>query len=218
MNCSLQKLTSYMEYKNFKQLKKNFPDANKFNLLIRKGVFPYDYVNCWERFDEQTLPQKDDFFSFLNNEEITEEDYEHAQKVWREFEIKTLGEYTDLYLKTDVLLLSDIFECFRDTCLKSYDLDPVHYFTTPGFAWDCSLKISKVKLELLTDIDMILFFEKSIRVGVNQCSNRYSLANNHYMTNYDNTKPEKYLMYFDVGKFLILIIIHHLVIYNYFFF
>jgi hypothetical protein len=112
-----------------------------------------------------------------------------------------MGEYHDLYLKTDVLLLADVFENFRELCLDYYGLDAAHYFTSPGLAWDAALKLSKVKLELLTDPDMFLMVEKGIRGGISVISNRYSVANNKYMgPSYDETKPSKFITYLDANN------------------
>ena len=99
---------------------------------------------------------------------VSDEDYEHVQKVWDAFNIKNLGEYHDLYLKTDVILLSNVFEAFRDTCLEHYKLDPAHFYTSPGLAWKVCLKKTGIKLELLTDPDMLLMFERGIRGGITQ--------------------------------------------------
>ena len=160
-------------------------DLNKFILLLRKGVYPYEYMDSWEKFDENTLPPKEAFYSNLNLEDITEKDYEHAQKLWHAFKIKNLGEYHDLYVQTDTLLLSDAFENFRNICLKIYELDPVYFVSAPGLAWQACLKKTKVELELLTDIDMLLMVEKGTRGGICQAIHRYVKANNKYMKNYD---------------------------------
>ena len=109
---------------------------------------------------KQIFHQKKNFFSKLNDENITDEDFEHAKKVWKTFNCKNMGDYHDLYLKIDVLLLADVFEEFRKVCLENYELDPAWYFTSPGLAWDASLKKTKVKLELLADIDMLQMIEK----------------------------------------------------------
>ena len=110
------------------------------------------------------------FYSTLRNSNVTDQDYEHAINVWNKFNMKTFGDYHDIYLKSDVLLLADIFENFRDLCLSYYKLDPVHYFGTPGIAWDACLKISKQKLELITDPDMYLFVELAKRGGMSYIS------------------------------------------------
>ena len=131
-------------------------DLNKFALLLRKGVYPYEYMDSWESFDESLLPDKEAFYSELKLEDNTDEDYEHAQKVWQVFRIKNLGEYHDLYVQSDTLLLVDVFEILRDKCIEIYGLDPTHFLSQPGLAWQACLKKTKVKLELLTDIDMLL--------------------------------------------------------------
>ena len=143
------------------ELKETFPgiyqfcngDLNKFILLLRKGVYPYEYMDSWEKFDENTLPHKEGFYSNLYLQDISDKDYTHAQKVWDVFKIKNLGEYHDLYVQTDTLLLADVFENFRNMCLNIYELDPVCFVSAPGLAWQACLKKTEVKLELLTDYD-----------------------------------------------------------------
>ena len=116
------------------------------------------------------------FYSSLTDENITESEYDRAQTVWREFGMGTLKEYHDLYLLTDVLLLADVFEAFRKTCLQFYELDPVHFYTAPGLSWQAALKMTNVKLDLLTDIDQHLFIEEGIRGGVAMICKRYFLV------------------------------------------
>ena len=158
-------------------------------------------MNGIKKFSEEKLPPKEKFFSKLNDCNISDEDYNHAQRIWKEFGVKNLGEYHDLYLKSDVLLLADVFEEFRNVCLKNYSLDPAWYYTSPGLSWDALLKYSGVKLELLTDPDILLLFEKGIRGGDSMILNRYGKANNKFMGDkYDPWSPSKYLAYLDANN------------------
>ena len=120
----------------------SFDDCNEsqYNLLIRKGIYPYEYMSSWDKFKESQLPPVEAFYSNLNMSNISEDDYQHMQKVWKEFEIRNLGEYHDLYLRTNVILPANVFEAFRDTCLEHYSLDPVHFYTSPGLAWKACLR------------------------------------------------------------------------------
>ena len=123
-------------------------DINKFILLLRKGVYSYEYMDDWEKFKETTLPEKEVFCSNLNMEEITCADYMHGKRVCKDFEIKNLCEYHDLYLKSGTLLLANVFENFRKMCLKAYQLDPAKFLSPPGLAWQAALKKTEAKLEL----------------------------------------------------------------------
>ena len=172
----------------------------KTDLLLRKGVYPYDYMDGPEKMEETQLPSKESFYSILNGTHISEEDYEHAQKVWRAFGMRTMKDYHDLYLESDVLLLSDVFENFREVCMKNYELDPAWYYTSPGLSWDAMLKKTKVRLDLLTDYEMLMMFEKGVRGGVSMISNRYGKANNKYMKDFDATKESSYIQYLDANN------------------
>ena len=174
-------------------------DINKFVLLLRKGVYPYEYMESWERFDETSLPDKKAFYSELHIEDITNADYTNAQKIFEKLKLKDLGDYYDLYVQSDTLLLADVFENFRNMCLEIYELDPVYFVSAPGLAWQACLKKTGVKLELLTDIDMLLMVEKGTRGGICQAIHRYAKANNKYMKNYDKKIISSY-MYLDANN------------------
>ena len=150
----------------------------------------------WDKFKETKLPPIEAFYSKLNMTEVREEDYEHACRVWKEFGLKDLGEYHDLYLKTDVILLANVFEEFRKVCLKNYGLDPAHFYTAPELAWKACLKKTRIRLELLLDPDMLLMFERGIRGGITQSVNRWAKANNPYMgSEFDPDEKTNYLQY-----------------------
>ena len=142
-------------------------------LLTPKGVYPYDYVSSIERFSETQLPPKSEFYSRSNDADISDADYQHALNVWNTFQCQTIRDYNDLYLKSDVLLLADVFESFRKTCFRHYNLDPAHYYTSPGLAWDACLKTTGQELQLLHDYDMWMMFERGIRGGITLISRRY---------------------------------------------
>ena len=200
MATSLDKLGNNLPKDSFNNIKRYYTN-DKLSLLTRKGVYPYEYMNSLERLKETQLPLKEAFHSRLNDEDISDEDYTHAQKVWETFEMKNLEDYYNLYNQADVLLLADVFENFRDICIKNYKLHPAHYYTAPGLAWDAALKVTEVKLELLSDMDMLLMVEKGIRGGVSMISNRYGKSNNKYMgDSFDNKEPSKYLTYLDANN------------------
>ena len=144
-------------------------DLNKFIMLLRKCVYPYEYIDEWDKFNEKIIPSKESFYSNLTLEDITKTDYAHANKVLKKFNINNLGEYHDLYVRSDTLLLANIFENFRQSCLKNYELDPAHFISLPGLAWQACLKKTKVELELLTDYDMVLMVEEGISGGDLSC-------------------------------------------------
>ena len=199
MAASLDSLVKNLPKESFKNLTE-FYEGDELNLLLRKGVFPYDWFDNFNRLSADNLPPKEAFHSVLNDSGISDEDYQHAQNVWETFKMKTMRDYHDLYLKSDVLLLSDVFENFRDVCLDNYSLDPAFYYTAPGLAWDACLKITKVRLELLTDYEMLMMVEKGIRGGVSMISTRYGKANNPYMKDYDPDQPTKYISYLDANN------------------
>ena len=164
----------YYEKDFYKELIKRFArtyelgnkDLNKFILLLRKGVCPYEYMDNWERFSETSLPNKESFYSNLNMENIDDIDYRHGNNLFKRFKLKNQGEYHDLYVQSDTLLLADVFENFRIKFLEVYELDPAHFSSLPGLAWQACLKKTSIKLELLTDYDMLLMVEEGIRGGI----------------------------------------------------
>ena len=169
-------------------------DLNKLVLLLRKGVYPYEYMDSWERFSEISLPSKEDFYSNLNMEDISDIDYRHASNVFKGFKLENLGDYHDLYVQNDTLLLADVFNNFRDMCIKEYELDPAHFLSLPGLAWQACLKKTNIELELLTDYDMLLMVEEGIRGGICHSIHRYAKANNKYMKN------SSYILYLDTNN------------------
>ena len=199
MSSSLDKLVSNLPKDDLIYTSKAFK-GKRLDLMSQKGVYPYDYMDSFEKFNEKELPTKDQFYSILNDQHITDDEYNHAKEVWNSFMIRTLGDYHDLYLVSDVLLLTDVFENFRKTCMQYYKLDPCHYFTSPGLSWDAMLKMTNTKLELMTDIDMFQFIEKGMRGRVSYIANRYGNANNKYMKEYDEKAPSKYIMYLDANN------------------
>ena len=152
-------------------------------------------MDNWEKFDETTIPPKEVFYSKLNLKGISDADYEHAQKVWGVFEIKNRGEYHELYAQSDTLLLADVFENFRNMCLEIHELDPVCFVfcVCTRISMASLFKKTKVKLELLTDYDMLLMVENGIRGGICQATHRYAKANNKYMKIYDKNNESSYI-------------------------
>jgi hypothetical protein len=186
--------------KKFKITSANIP-TDLLHLVIRKGVYPYSYMTNWEQFKETSLPAKKFFYNHLTEEDISDVDYAHAKKVWSSFKMRTMGDYHDLYLKTDVYLLADIFQNFTQTCLKHYELDPAHYYTSPHLSWDACLKLTNQKLELLTDINMHQFIELGMRGGISTvCGFKYAKANNKYLHSYNPKKKSRYIIYLDANN------------------
>ena len=132
----------------------------------------------FSKLNAKSLPPKEAFYSQLNDNHISDKDYDHAKKVWKTFNCETMRDYHDLYLKTDVLLLADVMTEFRKTCKKTYGLEAVHYYTSPGLAWDAMLKITEVEIDLISDPDMYLMVESRIRGGISTITKRYAKANN----------------------------------------
>ena len=199
MTSSLDKLVSNLPKDDLIYTYKVFK-GKRLNLMSQKGAYPYDFMDSFEKFNQMELPTKDHFYSILNDQHITDDEYDHAKGVWKTFKIKTMGEYHDLYLGSQMLLLTDVFESFRKTCMQYYKLDPCHYFTSPALSWDAMLKMTNIKLELMTEIDMFQFIEKGMYGRVSYIANRYGKANNKYMKEYNEKAPSKYIMYLDANN------------------
>src|SRR5277367_5195107 len=202
MSSSLDKLVKNLkdEGKNkFRYLEKEF--SNHFELLTQKGIYPYSFMDSWDKFNVPTKNlKKKHFTNDLTGDVITDEDFQFYNTVCSTLNLKTMGDYHDLYLKTDVLLLADVYENFRKTCLAYYGLDPCHYFSSPGLAWDSCLKMSEIELELISDVDIYNFIEKGLRGGVSIITHRKATANNKYMEKYKKSKPSTYIPYLDANN------------------
>ena len=159
MNSSLDSLVKNLSGNGFKYLSQDF-SGEFVDIVEQKGVYPYKYMDSYEKFCKNKLPDKCNFFSSLKDECISEKDYQKSINVSNVFKINTVGDYHDLYLETDVLLPADVFEKFISACLHYYRLDLCHYFSSPGLSCDAMLKMTEIELELINDIDMHLFIEK----------------------------------------------------------
>ena len=156
-------------------------------------------MNSSERFPDP-LPSQEAFYSKLSDENISKEDYTHTQKVWTAFGCKDMGDNHDCYLRTDMLILADVFVIFRKTCKRQYGLDPAHYYTSPGLSWDALLKKTDIELKLLTDYDQHLFIEKGLRGGIFMASKRHAKSNNPHVDGYDSSKPNSHILYLDTNN------------------
>ena len=196
---SIEELVKILPKEAFKNIEKYFT-PEEVKLLKQKGFYPYEFMDDKEKLKMKKPPKQEAFYSKLTGHGISNINYQHVLKVWKTCKMKNFKDYHMNYNTVDVLLLADIFEYFRDVCLKHYGLDPIYYYTAPGLAWDAMLKMTGVDLELLSDLDMLLMIEKGIRGGISIISNRYGEANNKYMKDYDETKPSKFLMYLDANN------------------
>ena len=198
MNFGLDSLVINLSNNDFKYLSVEF-NGELLKLVKEQGVYLYEYLDSFKKFFENKLPDKCEFFSSLKDEYISEKDYQRANNVWNAFEMKTVGDYYDLYLKTNVLLLADVFEKFIKTCLDYYGSDPCHYFSSPGLSSDVMLTMTGIELEL-SDIGMHLFIEKGMRGSISYIAKRHSKANNKYTENYDDGKESVFIMYLDANN------------------
>ena len=200
---SLDSLAKTLVSDDFILLKNYFSSTHPnvdWKLLTRKGCFPYSYLDSFEKFNNPLPCYGNDWKNTLTGKvDISEADYANALKIYSLFQCSCLGDYHDVYLKTDVLILADVFEKFRQVCMKVYQLDPVHFFSAPNLSWEAMLITTRASLGLLNDIDMLLFFERSIRGGINGIGElRHFQANNKDMESFDPSKPSVYGAFYDV--------------------
>lgn len=184
----------------FKNVNTYFDNAEQRNLLYRKGVFPYNYISSLSKLEEKTLPPLEGFFNHLTKSHISQEEYNFAVVVWEKFKCQTLRDYLCIYLLADVLLLADVFENFRSTSLKNYDLDPVYYLSNSQFTLNAFLWKTQSNLELFTDINKYLFVQKGIRGGVSMAVKRFAEANNEFVPNFDPEKEKSFIVYLDCNN------------------
>ena len=168
---------------------------------MQKGVYPCEYIEDLEKFNETSLPEKEYFYIHLNMEDITDADHAQPKRNCKDFEIKNLGEHHDIYVQSNTSFIADVFVNFRNMCLAIYELDPAKFLSGPGLAWQPALKKTKVKLNHLSDIDMLLMVEKGIRGGICQSVYRYAKTDSKYMKDYVKNKESSYIQYWDVNNF-----------------
>ena len=189
---SLDYLTGTIDDNDRISLKQEF--GENYKLLTKKGIYPYDYFDNTKKYNEQKLPNKEAFFNKIDNKNISDEDYTHAKNVFEKFKCKNLLDYSILYLKTDICHLSDVFQKFSDFAYETYELDPTHSYTLPGFSWQAMLKLTKIELELISDPDMYLFSMDTIRGGISVYNKKHVIADNK------NTTNNKYILYLDANN------------------
>lgn len=169
-------------------------------LISKKGAIPYDYIDTFEKFQDTQLPSKAQFYNKLTRSNITDEVYDRLVNMWHHFKCSNLGNFIDIYLRIDVILLAAVFESFRDMSLREFSLDPAHFFSIPGLTWCASLRYTKMELELISDPEMILFIERGIRGGITSVIHRYAEANNPGLSTYNSQKETSYISYLDVNN------------------
>ena len=196
LNKSLDYLTGTIDDIDRISLKREF--GENYQLLTKKGIYPYDYFDNTKKYNEKKLPNKEEFSNKINNKDISDKNYNHAQTVFKKFNCKNLLDYSILYLKTDICHLSDVFQKFSNFAYETYELDPRHSFRLPGFSRQAMLKLTKIELELISDPDMYLFLIDTIRGGISICNKKHVIADNKYIDK--NTKNNKYLLYLDANN------------------
>lgn len=215
MKVSLEKLVVNLAkegYGKFHVLKRYIKESSWERVSTRTIIW-----KIWKNFKSNSSLLKKAFYSPLTEEHISDKDYQHAQTVFTSFRLQNLGQYHDLCLLSDVLLLANVFKNFRSICLNYYELDPAHYYTSPGLAWSACLKMTNVELESFTDPNMYLFVEEGIRGGISIIINRYGRANNPYVPSFDSARDKNYIMYLYANNLYGWAISQPLLTYDFFF-
>ena len=202
MSQGLDNLAKTLQHENFKLSREAFGNLNddEFISVTRKGFFPYNYLDSFQKNSAPFPTFGPDWKNTLSGKiEISEKDYTQPLAMYNLFACKDFGDYRDLYLRIDVFILADVFETFRNVCLKVYNLDPAHFFSAPNLSWDAMLITTRAEIGLLTDIEMLLFCERAIRGGVNGIGTlRNFKANNPDTNGYNVNEPTVYGAFFDV--------------------
>jgi len=178
------------------------PDEAQSLLLTGKGIFPYEYLDDLKKLEETSLPPIEKFYSSLTGETVTEEEYAHALKVWNAAGCRTLGDYLECYLRTDVGLLADVITEWRSMLAEKYDLDIVNYVSLPGYAYDAFLKMTKTNLELISDPELARKIEQSVRGGLTTCVRPLTVAKNSLVNPHHDPQKESstYILYLDFNS------------------
>ena len=202
---SLDTLAGNLQNSDFKHLMSEFL-SDKLEILRKKDSYPYEWVDSYEKFNYQEFPPKECFYSSTDDGEkgkgdghISDEQYSHLKTIWKTFNSKIFKDFHSHYLKKDVLLLADVFEKFMSTCLKYFNLDPCHYFSSPELSWDAMVKMTKTELEKISNPDIHLFIERGMRGGICYVSKKCSKVNNKFCPDYDETKQKVYIKYLDMN-------------------
>ena len=202
LNKTLDYLTGTINDHDRISLKQEFGEEN-YKLLTKKGIYCYDYFD--KKNTVKQYPEKQKFFNNLNNKNISNDEYKHDLNVFKTFKCKDLLEYSELYLKTDICHLSDVFQKFSNFAYETYNLDPRHSYTLSGFSWESMLKMTKIELQLISDSDIYLFLMDTIRGGICVVNKKHVIANNIYTRKVHESsdkKVEKKLKTNDLNKFI----------------
>jgi len=200
LSTSLDKLVSTLKKDGRDQFVQTTKYLGNSDLVFEKGHFPYTYFDSLARFEETTLPEKSKFYNDLTETPISDRDYEHARVVWDHFGMQTFKDYHDFYMKSDVMLLSDCFESFRQCMITTHGLDCLYFPTLPSMTLQIALKMTQIELDLITDPDQYLLLENSIRGGLSYVAHRYAKANNPSLPDFDPERPITHLCYFDANS------------------